>query len=458
MFWALVVATAIAFEAFLIHSSFNDWETDPVGTTLITLPISEINFPKVTLRPMYLSELTITFSKVTVCPPKGSNTALNFDLEAMGDRNLTEDERQKLENVVERVFVHQLHLQETENRVAMLNPSNIPKIFEEDIIEYGEDFDIGMKNKMEGIFTSPFFGEEVSVDTFKQDLKAHYKVSLPHQDYKGLLKDGEVLFVKLSSTNSDHHRVEDKVEWLGPRIKLHKGNPKTWTQARKVCLAEGGDLASYPDFKVWEQHYRVLQKIFDKKGRVWVGGTDVEGEQKTVAINQDRTPLTNTWVWSDGTPWDWDMFFRGHGKDEGDDGELENCLAADLGDSAMIGEFKKYGGGLWGGAKVTPYPVEQIPFKNGYDDSCSMKYPFLCSVGPTQLRRNENVSLTWTKEDLLFDSFHVWSSHTVDGWSLLENQKQTMPGFQLEWGLEKATSQEQSDGSLVEDGSGFSHI
>ena len=202
---------------------------------------------------------------MTVCPPKGSNTALNFDLEAMGDRNLTEDERQKLENVVERVFVHQLHLQETENRVAMLNPSNIPKIFEEDIIEYGEDFDIGMKNKMEGIFTSPFFGEEVSVDTFKQDLKAHYKVSLPHQDYKGLLKDGEVLFVKLSSTNSDHHRVEDKVEWLGPRIKLHKGNPKTWTQARKVCLAEGGDLASYPDFKVWEQHYRVLQRIFGKR-------------------------------------------------------------------------------------------------------------------------------------------------------------------------------------------------
>ena len=31
LFWFLVVASAIAFEAFLIHSSFLDWETDPVG-------------------------------------------------------------------------------------------------------------------------------------------------------------------------------------------------------------------------------------------------------------------------------------------------------------------------------------------------------------------------------------------------------------------------------------------
>lgn len=416
LFWALVVASAIAFEAFLINSSFLDWENDPVGTTIITLPISQIDFPK-----------------VTVCPPEGSNTALNFDLEAIGERNLTEEERQKLEQEVERVFVHQFHLQETANRVAMLNPSNIHKIFE-DVIQFGEDFDIGM-NVMEGTFTSPYFGEDVSPDTFKQDLQAHYKVSFPHQDYKSLLKDDDILFMKLSSTTSDHHRVEGRVEWLGPRIKLHKDDPKTWRQARKVCLAEGGDLASYPEFKVWEQHYRVLQKIFDKSGRVWVGGTDVEEEQKGV---KDR----NTWVWADGTPWSqtWDMFYKGFGKDEGDDGDLENCLAADLGDSAMINHADK-----------VHYPHAQIPFRNGYDDSCSLKYPFLCSVGPTPLNANQNVSMTWTKDDLLFDSLHIWWSHSVSGWSLLDYQKQRMPGFKLEWGLEKAVSQEQSTG----DGSGL---
>ena len=138
LFWALVVASAIVFEAFLINSSFLDWENDPVGTTIITLPISQIDFPK-----------------VTVCPPEGSNTALNFDLEAIGERNLTEEERQNLEQEVERVFVHQFHLQETANRVAMLNPSNIHKIFE-DVIQFGEDFDIGM-NVMEGTFTSVQF-------------------------------------------------------------------------------------------------------------------------------------------------------------------------------------------------------------------------------------------------------------------------------------------------------------
>ena len=93
-----------------------------------------------------------------------------------------------------------------------------------------------------------------------------------------------------------------------------------------------------------------------------------------------------------------------------------------------------------------PYPPAEIPFRNGYDDSCSMKYPFLCSVAPTPLRANQNVSMTWTKEDLLFDSLHVWWSHSVSGWSLLDNQKQRMPGFKLEWGLEKAVSEDQSNG------------
>ena len=37
LFWFLVVASAIAFEAFLIHSSFLDWETDPVATMINAL-------------------------------------------------------------------------------------------------------------------------------------------------------------------------------------------------------------------------------------------------------------------------------------------------------------------------------------------------------------------------------------------------------------------------------------
>ena len=331
----------------------------------------------------------------------------------MEGRNLTNEERLQLEQEVEKVFVHQLHMQEMANRVAMLNPANIPKIFEDTLL-YGEGFDIGMSS-MEGTFTSPYFGEEVSTDTFKQDLKAHYKISFPSQDLKRFLNSKDVLFMKLSSTSSDHHRVEDKVEWLGARIKLYKDDPKSWKQARAVCLAEGGDLASYSSFKEWELHYPALKKIFNNEGRVWLGGTDADEE-----LN---------WVWSDGSPW-WDMFYKGFGKDQGDDGDLENCLAADMGRSAMIDYPNN-----------VPYPPEERAFRNAYDDSCLLKYPFLCSVPPTHLKSNQNISRTWTAEDLPFDSIDIWWSHTVSGWSLREKEKRRMPGFLLEWGLEKAVEE-----------------
>ena len=124
------------------------------------------------------------------------------------------------------------------------------------------------------------------------------------------------------------------------------------------------------------------------------------------------------------------MFYKGFGKDQGDDGDLENCLAADMGRSAMIDYPNN-----------VPYPPEERAFRNAYDYSCLLEYPFLCSVPPTHLKSNQNISRTWTAEDLPFDSIDIWWSHTVSGWSLREKEKRRMPGFLLEWGLEKAVEE-----------------
>ena len=53
LFWILVVTTGFVGASILIKESFNSWSESPVKTTIETLPISEIKFPK-----------------VTVCPPK----------------------------------------------------------------------------------------------------------------------------------------------------------------------------------------------------------------------------------------------------------------------------------------------------------------------------------------------------------------------------------------------------
>ena len=68
-------ATAI----YMITGSYKEWQESPVSTTITTHPITELEFPT-----------------VTVCPPRGSNTALNHLLEKVKDVNFTKEERQEL--------------------------------------------------------------------------------------------------------------------------------------------------------------------------------------------------------------------------------------------------------------------------------------------------------------------------------------------------------------------------
>ena len=63
LFWVFVVLGGFSCALYLIHESFQSWTESPVSTTIETLPIKKIKFPK-----------------VTVCPPKNTYTDLNYDL------------------------------------------------------------------------------------------------------------------------------------------------------------------------------------------------------------------------------------------------------------------------------------------------------------------------------------------------------------------------------------------
>ena len=76
LFWIWVVLGGFSGAFVLIYQSFKGWEDSPYTTTIKTLPITDITFPK-----------------VTVCPPKNTFTNLNFDL--MLADNLTIDDEQR---------------------------------------------------------------------------------------------------------------------------------------------------------------------------------------------------------------------------------------------------------------------------------------------------------------------------------------------------------------------------
>ena len=86
--WVAIVVACFAFAIHMITSSYTEWHESPVSTTITTHPITELEFPT-----------------VTVCPPRGSNTALNHLLEKVKDVNFTKEERQELLDISREVFI-----------------------------------------------------------------------------------------------------------------------------------------------------------------------------------------------------------------------------------------------------------------------------------------------------------------------------------------------------------------
>ena len=78
LFWILTVLSGFSLAGFLIYQSFQEWEENPITTTVETLPISKITFPK-----------------VSVCPPVKTLTNLNYDL--LNDGNMTLDNETRME-------------------------------------------------------------------------------------------------------------------------------------------------------------------------------------------------------------------------------------------------------------------------------------------------------------------------------------------------------------------------
>ena len=62
-FWIFIVFAGFIGAGIIIEQSFQSWHDSPIKTTLDTLTIEQVTFPK-----------------INVCPPRGTNTNLNYDL------------------------------------------------------------------------------------------------------------------------------------------------------------------------------------------------------------------------------------------------------------------------------------------------------------------------------------------------------------------------------------------
>ena len=97
IFWVLVVVAGFSTAGYMIQTSFKDWAANPIRTTLETMPISEIKFPK-----------------VTVCPPENTYTDLNYALMVAENATLTTEIQDKLILYTEQVIVEHVYMDDFE--------------------------------------------------------------------------------------------------------------------------------------------------------------------------------------------------------------------------------------------------------------------------------------------------------------------------------------------------------
>ena len=84
--WAVSVIVSFSLAGVLIHQSFANWSNNPVSSVISTHPIKDLKFPN-----------------VTVCPPKDTNTALNYDLFKL-ENHFTPSQREGVAQAIKNAF------------------------------------------------------------------------------------------------------------------------------------------------------------------------------------------------------------------------------------------------------------------------------------------------------------------------------------------------------------------
>ena len=353
---------------YLINSSYSKWLESPISTSIETKPIADLDFPT-----------------VTVCPPKGSHTALNYDLTKANEISLTKEDRENLKEEINKVYIEPSHQEYIRIMLAVANPENMKQTLEgfqsvprPDVLNRG--FEVRMWDN-NGSWHTPWFGEEYETNYYKEDKFYNLIIDIP-KDLSAQIGLGS-LVIQMEVDTREKEGWQEKVSyWQGSKYKLYRES-KTWPDAEATCQEEGGHLASV----LSEGDQEELRAAMGKEDLMWTGATKQEGVLR----------------WSDGSP----LGYHNWAADYGNKQDNYNCI----------------------------YMSKYYDFKWS-DTSCTFTRPFLCQFPPARvLSGNQSVTLEYMAHNLTFPSINVLYHYTAnqqleDSW-----KGKRMTGFKLSWFL-----------------------
>ena len=326
--WVIIVIACFSIAIHMIESSYKEWQESPVSTTITTHPITELQFPD-----------------VTVCPPRGTNTAVNQVVEKVKNANITERERQELVKMSKEVFFENLTKRHARQMSEPLSPENMRSIVNKhsslpSINKYNGMITL-KSNEPEGNFG---FGDlECKRD---QHHSLHYVVEFP-ADIGDAIGDGDLVI-----------SVQTKDEWSYSwnRTMQHYKQRLNMTDAEDFCKSQGKHLVSITSDEEEKELSSTVE--YNYWGSAWLGGERNFEEQKP-------------WRWIDGRKWGFEGKWLPYGSKNGD------CLSASEKDVSQ-----------WGPNK------------------CNERHSFVCL--DASISASGEKGFTLKKKSFLPSSFHVW--------------------------------------------------
>ena len=167
LLWLFVVITGFTGAGVLIYQSFSSWAVSPVSTTIETLPITELDFPN-----------------VTVCPPRNTFTSLNPDLVMARNVNFDEEKRKKLSDfVTDAVLEAKYNAKYSE--LKAYNQENYMNWYKGisyiDVPYFDGEYKIYNleTTKLSGSFSTAFFRQPFDENTFQKKFESDILIHIP---------------------------------------------------------------------------------------------------------------------------------------------------------------------------------------------------------------------------------------------------------------------------------------
>ena len=285
--------------SYLINSSYVDWSNSPVSTSISTVPIEDLPFPK-----------------VTVCPVKGANTALNYDLMKIKYNQLGEIYRVELLTILKDLFLNSPHTAFANTSKELVGRHNLKQCYKGlQTINFPSNGKYATTSiALEGNLTTAW--KRQRFDQLKKHDYGYYRryeytIQFPADLFQhlsnGLITinirmdgEAEVLFEGLGTPADIGNRTNPWDTKTNQRI-THHDILLDWNDAASKCREEGGYLA-YARSQAELDDLLFLSPYLP----FWLGATHKEDGK--------------TWQWEDGSHWNFTKWSPSYPTNNG------NCL------------------------------------------------------------------------------------------------------------------------------------